>query len=496
MVYFVISLKIPYLSIPNFSKMKIIDPKDPAFRFWHPRPSRRQFISTMGMAAAGVLFSRYGLSNNLLKLPGTLLAGRSNMVAVTQGDNYEYSFIRGRVEHLFDSLGGISDVVQPGDKVGIKINLTGGSGWAYDPNLNGVDIRDCAWTHPEVLRAVGELLIDSGVSGNDIYIVEALWDDPCYYQFGYSEVQAYLGAQLVNLNVAAPYPNFIIKSTGSDYFFYDSFTFNGILDEIDVFVSIPKMKQHYTAGVTHSMKNLVGTTPLEFYNKPSQPGSRSWLHSEGGEEDWFHLPRSICDLNMARPIHLAVIDGVKNAVGGEGPWNPTFEPHEDQYLLAGKNAVSTDSIASLIMGNDPEPPQLLRPDGTLCDNHLYLANQKGMGTNLLSEIELVGDGAGSILGIDDEDDQLTNEYPVKLYQNHPNPFRTSTKISYYLKDGGQVSLMIYNDKGQEISRLVNEFRSSGEHHIDWYANGQPAGLYMTRLKVNGYSLVKKMKLVR
>jgi len=97
--------------------MNLIDPRDPAFRFWHPRPSRREFISTMGLAIAGVLISRYGLSNNLIRLPGILKGTRSNMVAATIADNYESTFIRQRVEHLFDSLGGISDVVHPGDKV-------------------------------------------------------------------------------------------------------------------------------------------------------------------------------------------------------------------------------------------------------------------------------------------------------------------------------------------------------------------------------------------
>lgn len=42
-----------YLSIPIPSSMKLINPKDTAFRFWHPRPSRREFISTMGVAMAG-----------------------------------------------------------------------------------------------------------------------------------------------------------------------------------------------------------------------------------------------------------------------------------------------------------------------------------------------------------------------------------------------------------------------------------------------------------
>ena len=42
--------------------------------------------------------------------------------------------------------------------------------------LNGLSITEAMWTHPAVLQAVGELLIDAGVNGSDIYIVDSLWD--------------------------------------------------------------------------------------------------------------------------------------------------------------------------------------------------------------------------------------------------------------------------------------------------------------------------------
>jgi hypothetical protein len=333
------------------------------------------------------------------------------------------------------------------------------------------------------------------VNGSDIYFIEALWDDACYYNYGYSAVQEYLGANLVNLNNAEPYPDFVVKSTGNDYYYYKTFILNGILSELDVLVSIPKMKQHCTAGVTHSMKNLVGITPLAYYQKYSQAKSRQKLHNEGGDPA-YHLPRSIVDLNLACPVHLAVIDGVKNAIGGEGPWNPTFVPHEDHYLLAGKNAVATDSVASFIMGNNPEPPQLLKPDGTFCDNHLYLANEKGMGTNLMSEIELVGDGAGSIVGYG-ENDYLSSGYmPVRLYQNHPNPFRGSTKIIYNIDEECTVRMSIFNNFGQEITRLADAIMNQGEHIVIFSAENLPSGNYFVRLEADGYSLTRKMKLLR
>ena len=97
---------------------------------------------------------------------------------------------------------------------------------------------------------------------SDIYIVEAVWDMYSYTGFGYQDVQNYLGAQFINLNETAPYADFLNVNTGSNYFFYDHFIFNRILDEVDAFVSIPKMKHHYDAALTHGMKNLVGISSL------------------------------------------------------------------------------------------------------------------------------------------------------------------------------------------------------------------------------------------
>jgi hypothetical protein len=46
--------------------------------------------------------------------------------AITEGDNYDRIFIMQRVQHLFEAIGNLSDVVSVGNKVAIKINLTGG----------------------------------------------------------------------------------------------------------------------------------------------------------------------------------------------------------------------------------------------------------------------------------------------------------------------------------------------------------------------------------
>jgi uncharacterized protein (DUF362 family) len=261
-------------------------------------------------------------------------------VALTRASSYDRVLVKQRVQHLFDSLGGISDLFSAGKKAAIKLNLTGGSGSAGNTKLGGLPITEAMWTHPEVVRAVGELIMDCGVSGGSIYFVEALWDDASYNNFGYLDVQTYLGAQMVNLNNTAPYSAFVQMGVGANKFYYDSFTVNQILADIDVYVSIPKMKEHYEAGVTASLKNQIGMVPKQLYVIPSDQGRRAKLHAEDGGSSTAHLPRSICDLNLARPVHLAVIDGIKNAHGGEGVWNPTFQLAEDHVLIAGKEPVA------------------------------------------------------------------------------------------------------------------------------------------------------------
>jgi uncharacterized protein (DUF362 family) len=439
--------------------------------------SRRNFLSAIGVATAGIAVNSFSRTNNLYALTNRANKYDGVQVAITEAFDYNRTTIKQKVQHLFESLGGISDVIHAGDKVALKINITGGMGGANPPG--GVDPRNCVWTHPEVIRAVGELILDSGVSANNLYIVEALWDMQSYNDFGYAEVQESLGAQLVNLNNASPYSDFMLKSTGDNHFYYSSFTLNRILDEIDVFVSIPKMKQHYDAGVTHTMKNLVGIVPIQYYTMPDNTGMRSALHYDGGNIR-THLPRSICDLNLARPIHLGIIDGIKNAVGGEGPWNPTFQPAQYNLLLAGKDPVALDSVASHLMGNDPEAEKFLLPGGESCDNYLKLASGLGMGTNMLDAIQLVGDGA-DVTGV-------SEPYPtgrpaeIQLFQNYPNPFNHTTNVRYYLPRSGHVTLKIFNNIGQVVETLVDHYLTAGEYQSQWSLNNLPAGIYFCRLQ--------------
>jgi uncharacterized protein (DUF362 family) len=303
-------------------------------------------------------------------------------VAIARAENYDRDLVRRQVQALLDGLGGLDDVISSGDRVAIKVNLTGGT--HFDPPA-GLSATESYLTHPEVVRALCELLRDAGA--RELFIVEAVYDPESYPLFGYEEVAEALGATLVDLNDPHPYSDFASTPVGEGWFIYENLFLNPILQEIDAFVSVAKMKCHYNCGVTHSMKNLIGLVPVSHYRLSEEHWWRSALHGPGDEAK-TRLPRVILDLNRARPIHLALIDGIKTAEGGEAP-RGSFSPVAPGVLIAGKDPVATDAVATAAMGFDPtiEPPNapFLRSD-----NYLNMAYELGLGTNQLDEIDVVG----------------------------------------------------------------------------------------------------------
>jgi hypothetical protein len=238
------------------------------------------------------------------------------------------------------------------------------------------------------------------------------------------------------------------------------------------------------------VKNLVGMGPKDLYVLPADQGRRGALHAQGGSST-THLPRSIADLFMARPIQLAVIDGIKNARGGEGVWNPTFQLAQDRVLLAGKDPVATDSVSALLMGHNPGAVTLRKPDGVQCDNHLELLHQRGFGTNQISEIEAVGDGAGLVTSIPEQPEPVVPQ-SFALYQNYPNPFNPSTAFRFHLAADASVKITVYTRNGQEVDTLIDGWMPKGLHELRWTPRNLASGAYLYEMRTNNFHDTMKL----
>ncbi|MFZ0454023.1 MAG: T9SS type A sorting domain-containing protein [Ignavibacteriaceae bacterium] len=91
--------------------------------------------------------------------------------------------------------------------------------------------------------------------------------------------------------------------------------------------------------------------------------------------------------------------------------------------------------------------------------------------------------------------EITNQTPedYNLAQNYPNPFNPTTRIKFYLKQGGKVVLDVYNMIGQKVAELINQELPSGFHEIEFNASDLASGVYIYRLNVgNKFTSVKKM----
>ena len=345
--------------------------------------SRRDFLRLAGVGAASLLIQSCQSQAPTITPVAKPAGNISTQVAVSQARAYDRDTIESQVRDLIEDLGGLGDIVKPGDSVAIKTNLTGG---VKAGSLPGVEAVDSFVTHPEVVRALTKAVKAAGAA--DIFIVEAVYEWESYRQWGYEDIAADTGAILIDLNDSKPYNDFHDASVGGDGLVYDSFIFNPIINEVDVFMSVAKMKNHYQAGVTHTMKNLYGLVPYRYYRLNENDEYRSGFHGVG-EETRSRLPRIIADLNLARPIDFSLIDGIKTTQGGEGPWINTLATIEPGLLVAGKNCVATDTIATVLMGHDPTGEYPNAPY-LRCDNHLNIAAALGLGTNRLEEIEVVG----------------------------------------------------------------------------------------------------------
>lgn len=109
--------------------------------------------------------------------------------------------------------------------------------------------------------------------------------------------------------------------------------------------------------------------------------------------------------------------------------------------------------------------------------------------------------------------RLTNPYnsinskTEILSNNFPNPFNTSTKITYVIpttiaanKKFLPVNIKVYDILGREIETLVNDFQEPGLYQVQFPSVTQSSelssGIYFYRIDINGVSEVKKMLLVR
>jgi uncharacterized protein (DUF362 family) len=368
-----------------------------------PCRSRREFLKVAG---ASLLAPGIGSSLRVEALAAQ--PKPTSPVAIAACKAYDPEGVLRELEAMMDQLGGIAKLVA-GKTVAVKVNLTGNA----RQNALGLPASRTYQVHPHAVLATALLLDRAGArrirfldctyqnGPFEPYLTAAGWD---------LNVLGTLGARVEyedtrNLGHGKRYTEVKVPWGGS---LFPAYHLNHSYVDCDVYVSLAKLKNHATAGVTLGIKNNFGVTPTALYahHQPNERNTDSRiavfhmarerpadglpqeLDPKSPRRSTYRVPRHTVDALGIRPIDLTIIDGIETMSGGEGPWCSGLARQRPGLLLAGRNAVCTDSVATAVMGYDPRAASATGPFPG--DNHLAIAAALGLGTNDPREIEVRG----------------------------------------------------------------------------------------------------------
>jgi uncharacterized protein (DUF362 family) len=395
----------------------------------HVPVSRREMLTLSGLALGSLIMDPPRVFTATPSAP-------ASPVSIAKVASYDLDLVA-QFEHMFDELGGIGHLVR-GKTVAMKLNLTGASGKG---RRVGIGAGQTTWVHPNIVGAL--VSVFGKLGAKRIRLLESTTrkkqDAPledAMLQDGWDVNAIKNAAPLVELedtNGLGQGKQYSILQVKTQHpYIFPAFGLNHSYEDCDFFVSVAKMKNHEELGVTLSMKNLFGITPELGYGglDPVPPGASRWVRErvfhygqvrppagmppeldvKSNRYEGWRMPRLLTDICGARPIDLAIIDGIEALIGGEGIGIPGAKPGKPRLLVVGRNCVCTDAVAMATMGYNPragrdEPPFLLNKNShyhppeqliaageshQFADNTVLMGEAAGLGTADLSRIDIRG----------------------------------------------------------------------------------------------------------
>jgi len=240
-----------------------------------------------------------------------------HLVAIERANVYERDAIKSGIIRLLAPLGGMGAFVGPGERVLLKPNM-----------LSAKPPEAAVTTHPEVLRAVVELVQEAGG-------VALVGDSPGIG--GIDRVAERSGMLSVINETGAELTEFAESVEVSGAGTFKRFALARPYLEADKIINLPKLKTHEMMTMTCAVKNLFGAVVGH--------AKAGWHLKAGADREMF--ARMLVELYLLRKPDLTIVDAVI-AMEGNGPGSG--DPRQVGLLLAGANAVSVDVIAAEIAG--------------------------------------------------------------------------------------------------------------------------------------------------
>ncbi len=270
-------------------------------------------------------------------------------VSLIKCDSYQQKKVDSAVRESVELIGGLSKIIHPEDKVLLKVSM-----------LNANPPEKAVTTHPAIVKAAIKLVKEVGGKpfigdspGVAYEEIEEAWQ-----KTGLRKAVEEEGAKVVNFRQIKKFDNSRNKKVPVLYIAKE------VMDA-DVVISLPKLKTHSLTLFTGAIKNLYGTIP-GFRKKE--------IHALTVKPQDF--AEVIVDILAAVKPKLAIMDGI---VGMEGNGPAAGTPRKIGVVLASKDFVAIDAVASNIIGYNPLDIDIIR-----------IANERKLGVGELDEIEIKG----------------------------------------------------------------------------------------------------------
>lgn len=246
------------------------------------------------------------------------------------------------VRRAFNVLGGLSDIIRPDSTILIKPNV----GFSYvEANTNPKVVE-------AVVRVVKEynprriVIAESAVRGSDT-------------SYNFEVTGLYSIARKYNVDIVDLKKTEDIVTVETYGLKLKTVRVYRLAYEADVIISIPKLKRHIEAGVTISLKNMMGIIP----------------DTEKGKFHILGLHQCIVDLNTVFKPDITVVDAL-DVMAFTGPSHG--EMVKANMIIVSKDAVAADAIAALELFKLEGVKDPLKELYSI--KHIIQAEKMGLGT--------------------------------------------------------------------------------------------------------------------
>ena len=275
-------------------------------------------------------------------------------VSVVKCTDYSKEDIRSAVNKTFSFFGGIENVIKKGSKVLLKPNF-----------LKESSPRKCIVTHPAVIEAVAEAVLEAGAT-------PIIGDSPAFgsvakiaSRIGLDKFAEKHGIDIIELDKPRKVS---INCGGQDF----SLTVSGKALDVDAIINIPKLKVHVQVLFTAGVKNLYGCVSGK---------QKAWRHLQSKNNLEWYADMLIANYQLVKPV-FTIVDAV-TAMEEKGPTGG--KPKDVSLLVGGIDVIAVDRVVAELLSVSPEDVPILRA-----------AKRLGVGEQDLSKIEIAGESLPSV----------------------------------------------------------------------------------------------------